>query len=69
MTIKQKQCLLYYLGYYDGDVNGEWDTLSEIAAKAFQADFGMSVNGIVDSKTEKALKHAVTYGTPSREVK
>lgn len=69
MTIKQKQCLLYYLGYYVGEIDGKWSSLSEIATKAFQADFGMSANGIVDSKTEKALKHAVTYGTPSREVK
>lgn len=62
MTIKQKQCLLCYLGYYVGNIDGEWSTLSDVATKTFQKDFGLTPNGVLDDKTEKALKHAVTYG-------
>lgn len=67
MTIKQKQCLLYYLGYYVGEVDGKWGTLSRTATKAFQADYGLSANGDCDATTEKALTHAVTYGMPVKE--
>lgn len=62
MTIKQKQCLLSYLGYYVGDIDGNWNTLSDVATRAFQKDVGLPPDGVVDHKTEKALKHMVTYG-------
>ena len=62
MTIKQKQCLLFYLGYYVGEIDGEWGALSKTATKAFQKDFGLTADGICGSATEQALKHAVCYG-------
>lgn len=63
MTVKQKQCLLYVLGYYVGDIDGNWGTLSKTACKAFQQDFGgLTVDGIAGDQTVKAMKHAVTYG-------
>ena len=62
MTIKQKQHLLSYLGYYVGKVDGVWGTLSKTAMAAFEKDFsGMDVPGIPDNAPEKALKHAVAY--------
>ena len=62
MTIKQKQHLLAYLGYYVGNVDGIWGTLSQSAMNAFNADFkGLDVPGIPESAPEKALKHAVAY--------
>lgn len=62
MTIKQKQHLLSYLGYYVGKVDGVWGTLSKTAMAAFEKDFsGMDVPGIQDNAPEKALKHAVAY--------
>lgn len=68
MTIKQKQCLLYYLGYYVGEVDGDWGTLSKTATKAFQKDFGgLTVDGVIGDATEKALKHAVCYGLPTKK--
>lgn len=69
MTNKQAQCLLFYHGYYVGNVDGKWGTLSEIATKAFQKDFGIDVTGVVDKKTEKALRHSITYGMPVIEDK
>lgn len=68
MTIKQKQCLLAYLGYYVGNIDGKWGTLSKTACKAFQLDFGgIAANGVCNTETEKALKHAVAYGMPVKE--
>ena len=61
MTIKQKQNLLAYLGYYVGNIDGEWGTLSKTATVAFQKDFGLEPDGICGTQTEKALKHAVCY--------
>ena len=69
MTIKQKQSLLYYLGYYVGNIDGKWRQRSEAATKAFQADYGLKADGICGAETEKAMKHAVTYGMPIKETK
>ena len=62
MTEKQKQNLLAYLGYYVGDIDGIWGTLSETAMSAFKADFkGLDVPNMPENAPEKALKHAVAY--------
>ena len=71
MTIKQKQCLLFYLGYYVGDIDGKWGSGSREATKAFQRDFFQDekkVDGVCGSDTEKALIHAVAYGMPAKKV-
>ena len=67
MTITQKQCLLCYLGYYIGKIDGIWGQFSDAATRAFQEDYGLKANGICDIKTEKAIKHAVAYGMPAKE--
>lgn len=67
MTVKQKQCLLAYLGYYVGNIDGKWGTLSKTACKAFQQDFGIDATGTCNTETEKALKHAIAYGMPKKE--
>lgn len=66
MTVKQKQCLLYYLGYYVGEVDGKWGQLSKVATRAFKKDFGLADNDICDAETEKALAHAVAYGMTAK---
>ena len=69
MTIKQKQHLLAYLGYYVGKIDGDFGTLSKTACRCFQKDFGgLEVDGICGAATEKALKHAVAYGMPANKV-
>lgn len=67
MTNKQKQCLLFYLGYYTGSIDGKFGTRSKKATRAFQEDFGITVDGSVGAETEKALKHAVAYGMPEKK--
>ena len=47
MTNQQKQCLLYYLGFYKGTIDGKWGSKSKSAAKAFQKDYGLTVDGVV----------------------
>lgn len=62
MDNTKKQCLLKYLEYYGGSIDGVWGTLSETAMKAFKADFkGLDVPNIPEDAPEKALKHAVAY--------
>ena len=69
MTIKQRQHLLAYLGYYVGAVDGDWGTLSKTACTAFQKDFGgIAVDGYGGTETDKALKHSVCYGMPAQKV-
>ena len=67
MNTKQKQALLFYLGYYVGNIDGNWGTLSKTACKAFQKDFGLTADGVCGTDTEKALKHSVCYGIPKKE--
>ena len=68
MTMKQKQALLAYMGYYDGPLDGLWGEKSQRATEAFQGDFGgISVDGICGEKTEKAMRHAVAYGMPEKK--
>ena len=39
MTLKQKQALLSYLGYYDGPLDGLWGEKSQRATIDFQRDY------------------------------
>lgn len=59
MTIKQKQCLLAYLGYYTASIDGLWGGQSEAATKAFQEDFDLTPDGIFGAKTESRIKEAI----------
>lgn len=59
MTNKQKQCLLCYLGYYVGSIDGIWGSGSREAAKRFRADYGLSASTSIDAAGEKMLLAAV----------
>lgn len=68
MTVRQRQHLLAYLGYYTGEVDGEWGRQSVSACSGFQDDFGgIAVDGHGGAETDKALIHAVAYGIPERD--
>ena len=68
MTVKQIQCLLTYLGYYAGAIDGVAGQMTKTAIKSFQADYGdLEVDGIAGEVTQKALKHAVAYGMPPKK--
>lgn len=62
MTVKQKQCLLAYLGYYVGEIDGVWGQLSRTATRSFKKTYGLSDNDVFDSTTEKKLLSVVASG-------
>ena len=59
MTVKQKQCLLAYLGYYTGAIDGIWGEKSRQATEAFQQAYGLKADGMAGSVTEETLRGAV----------
>ena len=67
MTVKQRQCLLYILGYYTGQIDGLWGSISEAAARRFQQDADLPVTGICTEETETALRRAIFLGLEKKE--
>ena len=65
MTIKQQQHLLGYLGYYNGQIDGQWGRMSTEACRAFQADYGLEPDGICGTMTKKMLIGAIS-GTAAK---
>ena len=65
MTVKQIQCLLAYLGYYTGDIDGQWGSMSTSACRAFQAAYGLTADGICGTMTQKMLIGAIA-GTAAK---
>ena len=64
MTLKQKQALLAYLGYYDGPVDGIWGDKSRQATADFQRSYMEQgeVDGIFGPATEKRILEVVATG-------
>ena len=60
MTIKQKQSLLAFLGYYDGKIDGDYGPASRDATAGFQDDYGLEPDGIFGPLTEAMILKAVT---------
>ena len=60
MTNQQKPCLLYYLGYYTGAIDGILGPASTQATRGFQADYGLDADGILGPLTEAKLLEAIT---------
>ncbi len=62
MTNKQKQCLLVYLGYDTGGVDGIWGQKSISATERFQAEYGIGNDGIFGPGTESRILEVVSSG-------
>ena len=62
MTIKQKQCLLAFLGYYTAKVDDIWGDLSRQATEAFQRDYQMTVTGVFDEAVEQRIREVIGSG-------
>ena len=64
MTIEQKQCLLRYLGYYAGAIDGIWGEASQQATISFQRAYmePTQVDGIFGAATERRILEVVATG-------
>lgn len=62
MTIKQKQCLLTYLGYYTGSIDGLWGEKSRAATESFQRDYLLTVDGAFGDGTAQKIREVVASG-------
>lgn len=59
MTLRQSQCLLCFLGYYNGAIDGIWGEKSRKAVENFQRNRNLTVDGICGPVTETALLEAI----------
>ncbi len=64
MTLKQKQALLAYLGYYNGPLDGLWGQQSQRATIDFQRYYMAQedVDGIFGTATEKRILEVIATG-------
>ena len=64
MTLKQKQALLAYLGYYDGPLDGLWGEGSQRATIDFQRAYMAQedVDGVFGAATEKRILDVIASG-------
>ena len=62
MTAKQKQCLLAYLGYYHGAIDGAIGPQTRAAVEEFQRAEGLTADGSPGPLTQAALLDAVAAG-------
>lgn len=62
MTAKQKQCLLAYLGYYHGAIDGAIGPQTRAAVEEFQRAEGLTADGSPGPLTQAALLDAVAKG-------
>lgn len=56
MTTYQQQCLLGYLGYSPGPIDGQDGPRTQAAMERFRADYGMGVEGLVAAVAGTASK-------------
>lgn len=63
MTDKEKQCMLYLLGCYRGEIDGLLGPVSREAIRAFQQSQGLEPDGDFGPKTQAAALAALAAGT------
>lgn len=68
MTNKEKQCLLFYLNYYTGSIDGVWGAKSKAATLDFQKATGLTPDGVFGEKTEARILQAVAKGEKKKAV-
>ena len=59
MNTEQKQCLLRYLGYYAGAIDGVFGSGSRRGTAGFQADYGLEVTGNFGPEEESCILQVV----------
>jgi len=67
VNTKQLQCLLTYLGYDPGGIDGAWGTKTSSALMLFQSDYGIKADGYPGNESYTALRDAVYNGMHKAE--
>ena len=67
MTIRQKQHLLSFLGYYSGALDGIWGPMSRRATEVFQKAYMDSADGVFGPETEARIRQAIAAGEEPRQ--
>lgn len=69
MTLKQKQALLAYLGFYGGQLDGVWGHKSQLATIDFQRGYmeATEVDGIFGAATEKRILEVIAAGEKPKQ--
>lgn len=67
MSVKQQQCLLCCLGYYNGAINGVSSSQLKSAIRKFQEDYSIGIDGIWGPQTEAKIREVI--GNPAMEKK
>ena len=69
MTAQQKQCLLRYLGFYAGSVDGIWGEKSQRATIDFQRAYmePTAVDGIFGAATEQRILEVISTGEQPKD--
>ncbi len=62
LSVRQKQCLLAYLGYYTGQIDGLWGNQSRRATEAFQRDYQLTVDGVYGDETHARVLEVIASG-------
>lgn len=62
MTVRQKQCLLAYLGYYAGEIDGVWGDASRKATEEFQRKNQLTVDGVFGDGTAARIREVIASG-------
>lgn len=62
MTVRQKQCLLAYLGCYAGEIDGVWGDASRKATEEFQRQNQLTVDGVFGDGTAARIREVIASG-------
>ena len=54
-AVKRLQYALYELKYYDGDISGTYDTVTQNAVMVFQELNGLTIDGVAGQQTQQKL--------------
>lgn len=68
MTLKQKQCLLAYLGFYTGPLDGIWGPQSRLATVNFQKAYMDTADGVFEDAMEKRILEVISVGEQQKEI-
>ena len=68
MTVRQKQHLLGYLGYYTGAVDGIWGAKSRKATEDFQRRWDMTPDGVFGEETGKKILEVIAEGQQDENI-